>query len=271
MELYGNPSSTHSLGRAAKAAYDRARGQIAGLVGASASEMVMVSCGTESINYALRGAAVTAAKAAKAAKAGTAEGGGDGGWRGHVITSAVEHVAVLETVKYLEREHGFDATVVGVDATGMVSVEEVAAAVTPPTVIVSIMHANNEVGTLNPIAEIAAAIKAVNPATLVHCDASQRWVRVASPLANLPSHHQARHDSPPRYHHHPNIAPQPRCRHRRRRRRRLPSLGKVPVDVNAFGVDYLTLAGHKLYAPKVCMCLGSLRAARPLAQTTPID
>ena len=114
MELYGNPSSTHTLGRAAKAAFGNARTQVASLLNATPDEIVLLSGGTESINYALRGAALTARK-----------NSADASFQGHLITSAVEHVAVLETMRYLEREHGFSLTIVGVDATGMVSAEEV--------------------------------------------------------------------------------------------------------------------------------------------------
>ena len=183
-EHWGNPSSAYDLANAPARMIAEAREHVAKLIGADPRNIVFTSCGTESNN-----AVIQSALQCNPTKQ-------------HVITSAVEHVAVLETVRYIEREHGFDATVLPVDATGMVSAADVAAAVRPSTVIVSVMHANNEVGTLNPIAEIVAAAKAANPATLVHCDASQ-------------------------------------------------SLGKVPVDVDKFGVDYLTVAGHKLYAPKV--------------------
>jgi cysteine desulfurase len=179
-EQYGNPSSGHSMGRRARELVEAARRQVAECLGVSAEEVLFTSGGTESDNWALRG--VVAAR-----------GGG------HVITSSVEHPAVLETARALEHEGRIRLTVVGVDRWGRVDPEEVAAALAHDTVLVSLMTANNEVGTLEPVAEIA---RLCNPRhVLVHTDAAQ-------------------------------------------------AVGKVAVDVGELGVDLLTVAGHKLYAPK---------------------
>ncbi|KAF0683610.1 Aste57867_24376 [Aphanomyces stellatus] len=194
-ENYGNPSSTHELGRRAKAALDGARAQVGSLLHAPPSSILFLSGGTESINYVLKG--MLASKPHQR----------------HIVTSVVEHVAVLATCRFLEDTHDFDVTYVPVDAQGLVSVDAVAAAVTSSTCLVTIMHANNEVGAIQPLAAIAAAVRARHAAlvsadqaleydpVLIHTDASQ-------------------------------------------------SVGKVPVHVDTLGVDFLTVAGHKLYAPK---------------------
>lgn len=170
MELFGNPSSCHSVGLRAKSDYESNRLKMAQLINANnPSEIVILSGGTESINYCLRGAALHARD--------TTSGGGN-----HIITSVVEHVAVLETVKYLV-SIGFEATFVPVDSEGKVSAEAVARAITPATVLCTIMHSNNEVGTINPIAEIAQELKKARidcelPSILFHCDTSQSLGKV---------------------------------------------------------------------------------------------
>ncbi len=178
--FFGNPSSGHRAGREAKAAVEGARKQVGRCLGCSFDEVVFTSGGSESDNLALRG--VVAAR-----------GGG------HVVTSAVEHPAVLETALAMEMEGLIRLTVVGVDDQGRVDPDEVAWALADDTVLVSIMLANNEVGTLEPISEIVARCR--EHAVLVHTDAAQ-------------------------------------------------AVGKIPVDVDSLGVDLLTVAGHKLYAPK---------------------
>lgn len=180
-EHFGNPSSAHLYGRVAHKAVEDARQQVATLLNCHPAEVVFTSGGTESNNMAVKGVA----------EARRAEGR-------HIITSAVEHPAVLEPARVLARR-GYDVTILPVDEYGMVSVREVEKALTPGTILVSIMMANNEVGTLQPIAEIAELAHAHG--ALVHTDAAQ-------------------------------------------------AVGKVPVDVAALGVDFLTVAGHKLYAPK---------------------
>jgi selenium donor protein len=178
--LFGNPSSGHRPGRAARAAVEEARERVAACLGAAPDEVVFTSGGSESDNWAIHG--VVAAR-----------GGG------HVVVSAVEHPAVLEPARALEAEGRIRLTVVPVDRYGRVDPDEVERALAPDTVLVSVMLANNEVGTLEPVAEIAERCRRRN--VLVHTDAAQ-------------------------------------------------AVGKIPVDVGALGVDLLTVAGHKLYAPK---------------------
>ena len=178
---FGNPSSGHWYGVKEKQAVGHAREQVASLIGCGPAELIFTSGGTESVNWALKGVADTHANRGK-----------------HIVTSKVEHVVVLECCKYLQATQGFEITYVDVDEYGQVSVESVRNALRPDTVMVSIMHANNETGTINPIEEISKAVKAHG--AIMHTDASQ-------------------------------------------------SIGKIPVDVNKLGVDMLTIAGHKLYAP----------------------
>ena len=178
---FGNPSSSHPYGARTRAAVEEARRQVAALLGAKAEEVVFTSGGTEGSNTVILGVARLLRSKGR-----------------HVVTSAIEHPAVLEPCAVLEEE-GCRVTRVPVDADGRVDPRDVAEALTPETVLVSVMHANNEVGTLQDVAEIARL--AHERGVLVHTDAAQ-------------------------------------------------SVGKVPVDVNVLGVDFLTLAGHKLYAPK---------------------
>ena len=222
MELFGNPSSGHALGVASKQAFEAARASVARLVGAkSPEEVVLLSCGTESINYCLRGAMHAARDV----------WGGD-----HLVISAVEHDAVLATARHLEQAHGFALTVVPVDEFGLVTPAAVAAAVTPKTVLVSIMHSNNEVGTINDIAGIAAALRAARPgpkaaAFLASLDGGAGGGGGGGGGAGA----GAGGDAPPPILLHSDASQ---------------SLGKVAVDATALGVDYLTVTGHKLYGPK---------------------
>ncbi len=154
---WGNPSSIYLEGQEARRAVDAARKTIADLLGASPKEIVFTSGGTESDNAAIRGAAF----------AQRARGRGN-----HIVTTAIEHHAVLHTVEQLERE-GFRATYLPVDRDGVVSLEALAEAVGPETVVVSIMTANNEVGTIQPVAEAARIARERNPRVVIHTDAVQ--------------------------------------------------------------------------------------------------
>ncbi|MBI3849845.1 MAG: cysteine desulfurase [Verrucomicrobia bacterium] len=180
-EQFGNPSSAHALGQTAKAAVEKARGEVAGLLGCQPDEVVFTSGGSESNNMAIKGVAYSL----------RAKGN-------HLITSQVEHPAVLNPLRFLER-NGFRVTYLPVDRFAMVRVPDVEAAVTPQTILITIMHANNEVGTVEPIAAIGQIGRARG--VLVHTDAAQ-------------------------------------------------SVGKIPTRVDDLNVDLLTVAGHKLYAPK---------------------
>ena len=153
---YGNPSSVHSQGRAALAALDDARRAVAAGLGASPREIVFTGGGSEADNLALRGAALAAREKGKGA---------------HLIATAVEHHAVLHTAEQLGRHFGFDVTILPVDEYGRVSPAQVEAALRPDTILVSVMLANNEIGTLQPVADIARVGRAHG--ALVHTDAVQ--------------------------------------------------------------------------------------------------
>jgi cysteine desulfurase len=154
-EHFGNPNSIHSFGREARRAVDEAREKIAQLLNCQPGEIVFTSGGTESDNLALR----------SVAEAYRHKGN-------HIVTTAIEHHAVLRTCKALE-DKGFSVTYLPVDEHGLVSPEQVAEAVNERTILVSVMHANNEIGTIEPIAEIVKAVKEKHPDILVHTDAVQ--------------------------------------------------------------------------------------------------
>ena len=152
-EIYGNPSSVHGFGREARKAVEAARAQVAKAIGAEPREIYFTGCGTEADNWALRGAAYANIKKGK-----------------HIITTNFEHHAILHTCKQLEKE-GFEVTYLPVDSDGLVTPEQLEAAIRPDTVLVSIMYANNEVGTIEPIPALAAVAKAHG--VLFHTDAVQ--------------------------------------------------------------------------------------------------
>jgi cysteine desulfurase len=178
---YANPSATHAGGRAARAIVDRARTQVASLLGCAPDEVVFTSGGSEADNLALCGVLLPLRDR------------GD-----HIITTAVEHPAILEPARFLERL-GARVTYLDVDGTGRIDPDDVRRAITPRTILVSVMHANNEVGTIEPIEAVGAITR--ERGVLLHTDAAQ-------------------------------------------------SVGKIPTKVDELGVDLLSIAGHKLYAPK---------------------
>ncbi len=176
---FGNPSCDYALGLAARDAVEQARGEVATLLGCTPQEIVFTSGATEANNTVLKGVA--------------AHHG-----RGHIITCATEHPAVLAPCRYLQSQ-GFALTILAVDGAGRVEPDQVRRALTPDTILISIMHANNETGALAPMREIGAIAREAKVA--FHSDAAQ-------------------------------------------------SVGKIPVDVEELQVDFLTVAGHKFYAPK---------------------
>ncbi len=183
-EQFGNPSSQHAYGRRAHDAVERARAQVARLLGAHPDEIVLTGGGTEATNQAIMGVSYAALERGQAGS--------------QVVISAVEHPATQETARFVERL-GFKRVVVEVDRYGVVDLDAMERALRAPTLIVSVMHANNETGSLQPVAEIARL--AHDSGALMHVDAAQ-------------------------------------------------SAGKIRVDVAELGADLLTLAGHKMYAPK---------------------
>ena len=159
-DVWGNASSVHHFGQQAKAALDEARGAVGALIGGDASEIVFTAGGTESDNLAIRGAAEAIEPSG----------------RKHLVTSAIEHEAVLNTMKALARR-GWRVTIVPVDASGIVSIDRLRDAITDDTALVSVMHANNEIGTIQPIADVAAL--AHERGALFHTDAVQSAGKIA--------------------------------------------------------------------------------------------
>ena len=180
-EHYGNPSSGHLYGIKARMAVEKARSRIAGLLNCHPQEIIFTSGGTEANNMALKGSAY----------ASRSKGN-------HIIISAVEHPAVSEVAKFLATQ-GFEISVAEVDEQGRVHPKTIKNLLRPETILVSVMHANNETGTIQPITEIANIVR--KHGALMHCDAAQ-------------------------------------------------SVGKIPVNVGEMAIDLLSVAGHKLYAPK---------------------
>jgi len=162
-ELFGNPSSAHSFGQEVKVSLEEARQRIADQLGASTAQVVFTSGGTESDNYAIKGVAFAAEK-------------------GHIITALTEHPAVLQTVSWLAKK-GFDVTYLSVGSSGVVDPDEVKKAIRPDTILVSIMHLNNEIGTVQPIKEIGAITREAG--VYFHTDAVQSFGKLPTKVDDL--------------------------------------------------------------------------------------
>jgi len=180
-EHFGNPSSSHIFGQITRKAVGQARQQVAEMMHAKLDEIIFTSGGSEANNYAIKGAAFALREKGN-----------------HIITSSIEHPAVLEVCAYLESS-GFKVTYLPADGTGLVHLEDVEKAITPQTILISIMHANNEIGTIQPIIKIAELAHGHD--ILMHTDCAQ-------------------------------------------------SVGKIPVWADELNADLISIAGHKLYAPK---------------------
>ena len=178
---FGNPSSSHWYGIAPKKAVETARRQVADLLGCSPAEIIFTSGGTESNNHAITGIA----------RAFRSKGN-------HIITSRIEHPAVLEVCRFLEG-FGYETTFLPVDEHGLVRVQDVEKAIRPETILITVMHANNEVGTIQPVERISRIAKEHH--IIMHTDAAQ-------------------------------------------------SVGKIPTHISKLGVNLMSIAGHKVYAPK---------------------
>lgn len=207
-EEFGNPSSLYRRGRSAKEALDSARASVARLLNAKPDEIIFTGGGTEAINLALFGAA-------------RRYGQFVAGLRGHIITSKIEHHAVLRSCEALAKE-GFDVTYLGVDENGLVNPEEVKRALRQDTILVSVMYANNEIGTIEPIAEIARVIGKYR---------EEKRKLTAEGAANI-------NERLPLFH-------TDACQ----------AAGALNMDIQKLGIDLLAMNGSKMYGPKGVGCL----------------
>ncbi len=180
-EKFGNPSSMYAIGRQARRAIEEARQKVADLIGAKKEEIIFTGSGTESDNLAIKGIAY------KNRKKGN-----------HIVTSSIEHHAVLHTCKYLETQ-GFKVTYLPVSKEGLVNPDDVEKAITSETILITVMHANNEIGTIQPVEEIGKIARE----------------------KNIPFHTDA-----------------------------VQTAGKLPINVDALGVNLLSMSAHKIYGPK---------------------
>mmetsp|Transcript_4579 Transcript_4579/g.9940 ORF Transcript_4579/g.9940 Transcript_4579/m.9940 type:complete len:450 (-) Transcript_4579:359-1708(-) len=175
---WGNPSSGHAFGRPCAAAVKTAREKVAMLIGAASSEVLFVSCGSEADNHAIIGALKLEEQRRATASAQELP-------LPHVLTSNIEHPAVTACIESLVSEGRVVATFVPADEEGRVSVDGVLAALRPETFLVTLMHSNNEVGSLQPVAEVAAAVRAARPSVLIHTDAAQSVGKVPLDVSSL--------------------------------------------------------------------------------------
>jgi cysteine desulfurase len=180
-EYFGNPSSSHCFGQKAKEAVEKARSQVADFLNCNSNEIIFTSGGTESNNYAIKGLAFTLRDKGN-----------------HIITSKIEHPSVLESCRFLQSE-GFEVTYLPVNEFGLINLYDIEKAITLKTILITIMHSNNEIGIIQPIEQISKLANKNN--IILHTDAVQ-------------------------------------------------SAGKTPIKVTDLGVNMLTIAGHKIYAPK---------------------
>lgn len=180
-KYFGNPSSSHYFGQKAKEAVEKARSQVADFLNCNSNEIIFTSGGTESNNYAIQGVAFTLRDKGN-----------------HIITSKIEHPSVLESCKFLQ-SNGFEITYLPVNEFGLINLSDIEKAIKPNTILITIMHANNEIGTIEPIEQVSRLAEKYN--IFVHTDAVQ-------------------------------------------------SAGKIPTKVANLGVNMLSIAGHKIYAPK---------------------